>query len=59
MLHRRKAGGLIWAGAERFEPIRRAILVRNRVRGAAVFCRLRYSPEVYRPEWLAEKSESR
>ena len=40
--------GLVGPAAERFEPIRRAILVRNRVRGAAVFCRLRYPPEVYR-----------
>jgi hypothetical protein len=32
---------------------------RDRVRGAAVFYRLRYPPKVSREEWLAEKSESR
>jgi hypothetical protein len=45
--------------ARRFVPIRRAILLGNRVRGAAVFYRLRYPPEVSKEEWLAEKSESR
>ena len=41
-------GALFRALAPRSAPSRRAILVGNRVRGAAVFYRLRYPPEVLR-----------
>jgi hypothetical protein len=44
-------------GAVRADPTRYP--VGNRVRGAAVFYRLRYPPKVSKEEWLAEKSESR